>query len=85
MPQICEFFGIVIYLYFSEHNPPHFHAIYAEHEAEFDFNGSLVNGKFPPRAAGLVTEWALQRKRELSLNWTLASKKKTLRKIKPLE
>ena len=33
MPRLSEFYGIVIYMYFADHNPPHFHAIYAEHEA----------------------------------------------------
>ena len=35
MPRICEFFGVVIYMYYNDHRPPHFHAEYAEHEALF--------------------------------------------------
>jgi hypothetical protein len=30
MPEVCRFFGIVIRMYFDEHNPPHFHAIYGD-------------------------------------------------------
>lgn len=33
MPEICRFFGIVIYMYYDEHNPLHFHAVYGEYEA----------------------------------------------------
>ena len=35
MPRICEFFGVIIYMYYNDHRPPHFHAEYAEHEALF--------------------------------------------------
>ena len=33
MPEICRFFGIVIRMYFNDHDPSHFHAEYAEFEA----------------------------------------------------
>lgn len=33
MPEICSFLGIVISMYFDEHNPPHFHVRYNEHRA----------------------------------------------------
>jgi len=85
MPSVCEFFGITIYFYFSEHQPPHFHANYGEFWAEFDFEGTILNGKFPPRVAGLVMEWALLRNKELQEEWKLARLRKTLKKIKPLE
>ncbi|OGJ90025.1 MAG: hypothetical protein A2268_12655 [Candidatus Raymondbacteria bacterium RifOxyA12_full_50_37] len=85
MPSVCEFFGISIYFYFSEHMPPHFHANYGEYWAEFDFHGTILKGKFPPRVAGFVTEWALSRQEELGENWKRARLKKILKKIKPLE
>ena len=34
MPEICRFLGIIITMYFNEHNPPHFHARYGDHRAE---------------------------------------------------
>ncbi len=33
MPEICRFLGIVISMYFDEHNPPHFHVRYNEYRA----------------------------------------------------
>jgi hypothetical protein len=37
MPTISQFFGILIHMYIrGEHNPPHFNALYAEHEAQID-------------------------------------------------
>ena len=32
MPEISRFYGIVIKMFFNDHGPPHFHAIYGEHE-----------------------------------------------------
>jgi hypothetical protein len=35
MPQVSHFFGVVIYMYFNDHAPAHFHAEYGEHEAVY--------------------------------------------------
>ncbi len=32
MPEISRFYGIVIRMYYDEHNPPHFHARYGDDE-----------------------------------------------------
>ncbi len=56
VPRLSEFYGIVIYMYFADHNPPHFHAIYAEYEALIRIdNGSTMRGKIPRTALGLVS------------------------------
>lgn len=86
MPRICEFLGIVIYMYFSDHNPPHFHAIYGQFEAEILIkNGELWKGKLPPRALALVREWAIKYKDQLDRDWELAQDHEELRRIPPLE
>lgn len=37
MPEITRFYGIVIKIFFTkEHNPPHFHAVYGEHNGIFE-------------------------------------------------
>ena len=55
MPRLSEFYGIVIYMYFADHNPPHFHAIYGEHEALIAIDdGSVIGGDLPRTAARLV-------------------------------
>lgn len=44
----------VIYMYFADHNPPHFHAIYAEHEALIQIDdGTAIGGELPRTAARL--------------------------------
>ena len=86
MPKISEFFGISIYMYFEDHAPPHFHAHYAEFEALIRIDDfSVLRGSLPPRALGLVVEWAGLRKRELAEAWRQAQARQTLSKVLPLE
>ena len=55
MPTISEFFGIIIRMYYDEHNPPHFHAYYAEHEAMILIESlTVLKGSLPKRAKALV-------------------------------
>lgn len=57
MPEISRFFGIVIYIYYREHQPAHFHAVYGEFEALISVdNFTVLSGNLPPRALGLVVE-----------------------------
>ena len=59
MPEISRFYGIIIKMFFDDHNPPHFHALYGDHEVLIDINTFAVfAGHLPPRALGLVIEWA---------------------------
>ena len=57
MPEICRFYGIIIKMFFDDHNPPHFHAIYGKFEAIIDINNlAIISGRLPPRAFGLAME-----------------------------
>ncbi|MBU6141225.1 MAG: DUF4160 domain-containing protein [Proteobacteria bacterium] len=86
MPEISRFFGIVIYMHFNEHNPPHFHAKYAKHEALICINDfKILNGSLPPKALSLVIEWAGAHKKELLENWNELRQRHYPKKIKPLE
>jgi hypothetical protein len=73
MPTIAWFYGIAIRMYIREHAPPHFHAIYAEHEANVAIEtGEIIEGELPPAAARLVKEWTLARQEQLRENWRRA-------------
>ncbi|MCP9464418.1 MAG: DUF4160 domain-containing protein [Nitrospira sp.] len=86
MPEICRFLGIIITMYFNEHNPPHFHARYGNHKAEIAIETlSIIAGSLPPRVLGLVMEWAALRRRELMEDWELARRQVELKRIAPLE
>jgi hypothetical protein len=57
MPEISRFLGVVIGMFYSEHGVPHFHAVYGEHEASIEIDGTTVHGALPPRVLRLVLEW----------------------------
>jgi hypothetical protein len=44
MPIISTFFGIIIRMYFGDHNPPHFHVEFQGEKATFNFDGYLIAG-----------------------------------------
>lgn len=86
MPRVSEFFGIVIYMYFNDHNPPHFHAEYGEHEAIYEIDTlDVTRGSLPRRAHALVLEWATLHRSELRDDWERASTQKPLVEIEGLE
>lgn len=85
MPSISRFLGIVIYFYFRDHNPPHFHAQYGEFEAEIIIEDFIIDvGYLPPRVLGLVMEWASLHKDELMKNWERGRNGETFKQIAPL-
>ena len=86
MPTISKFYGILIQMYYDEHNPPHFHVIYGDYKAVIGIHDlTVMVGTLPPKAVGLVMEWATIHKAELLKEWDLAEKKQTLFQIEPLE
>jgi hypothetical protein len=73
MPTIAFFYGIAIRMYVRDHSPPHFHAVYAEYEANVSIDtGEVIEGALPRSAARLVKEWTLARNDQLRENWRLA-------------
>jgi hypothetical protein len=85
VPEIARFFGIVIKMFFDDHNPPHFHASYGDEEALIEIQTLTVfAGHLPPRALGLVIEWATLHRPELMNDWQRGQNKQSLLKIAPL-
>ena len=86
MPRISEFYGISVYIYYRDHNPPHFHAIYGDAEAVIEIRtGDILQGKLPRRAAKLVAEWCELHRDELQADWLLAEAQQPLLPIEPLD
>jgi hypothetical protein len=86
MPRISQFYGISVYLYYRDYAPPHFHPVYAEHEAEIDIaTATVIDGKLPRKATALVAEWANLHRQELQRNWDLARAGQPLERIEPLD
>jgi len=86
MPRICYFLGISIYMYWSDHPPAHFHAVYGDYGALVSIEtGEVIRGQLPRRVSKLIREWTQLYRRELLENWTLALTEQDLHKIPPLE
>ena len=85
MPEISRFLGIIIRMYYRDHDPPHFHAQYGEHEITMEIESGLVEGKFPRRALAAVLDWHELRQQELADNWDRARQEVPLQPIPPLE
>ncbi|HEX6750513.1 MAG TPA: DUF4160 domain-containing protein [Longimicrobium sp.] len=84
MPTISRFYGIVVYMNFGDHNPPHFHIRYQDQEALIEIQSGMVEGTMARRALQLVFEWADLHQQELLENWERARNRRPLVPIPPL-
>lgn len=85
MPTLSIFYGIVIQIYWTDHPPPHFHARYAEHEAQVDIRAvAILAGSLPKRARAMVLEWTREHQEELLAAWEVASAGGAPARIAPL-
>ena len=81
MPEITRFYGIIIKLFFGDHPPPHFHAIYGEYNGVFDIETmKMIEGDLPSRASKMVLEWGTHHQQELLEIWNTQD----FRKLPPL-
>ena len=86
MPEISRFYGIIIAMFHDEHNPPHFHARYGSDRISIRINDlSIIVGSLPPRALGIVMEWASIHQEELMQNWARALNYQPLEPVEPLK
>ena len=85
MPTISMFFGLIIRMYFEDHNPPHIHVEYKEYDAVYDLNGTLKSGSMPSAQNKLIAAWCEIHGEELLANWELCKRGELPYSIKPLE
>jgi hypothetical protein len=85
MPTISVFYGILIRMFFNDHEPPHFHARYGEFEATIEIGTvRIMEGRLPQRALSLVQEWGMMHREELLDNWKRCRAKAAPERIEPL-
>ena len=85
MPELSRFLGIVILMYFNDHNPPHFHVEYNEFEAAIMIDTlGIMQGQLPSKVFSLVVEWASLNQAELLANWHSIRTTGVYRRIDPL-
>ena len=85
MPILSMFYGVIISMFYKDHNPPHIHIQYAEYKAIVDFNGDILEGELPVKQRKLIEAWIVLHQDELYANWQLAKDKQSLFKIDPLK
>jgi len=86
MPIISKFFGVVIRMFYDEHNPPHIHVEYQNKKAIFDFSGNVLRGDLESRTATrLAREWIDIHISDLQEDWELAKFGKEIKSITPLK
>lgn len=82
MPEISRFYGIAVFMFFIDHNPPHFKVRFADFEANILIsNGNILDGDLPVSKLKLVSAWAEIHKEELMKMW----ESKEFHKIEPLK
>ena len=85
MPEISRFYGIIITMYYNDHNPPHFHARYGDDVVLISIEDlEIIEGNFPSRASNMVVEWAKKNKSKLQENWDNIRNEKPVFRIDPL-
>ena len=86
MPEPSRFYGCIIAMFYNDHPPAHFHVRYGGHRATIAVvTLAVLQGVLPPRALGLVVEWASQHRDELRQAWQDARADRPLNPISPLE
>lgn len=86
MPRISYFYGITIRMFYADHPPPHFHAVYGGESAEIAIDTlEVIGGSLPRRSFALVLEWAALHRQELRVNWERCRRHEQTRQIAPLE
>ena len=84
MPEISRFYGLIIYMNFKDHAPPHFHVWYGNYKAIVTIIDGIVKGEMPQRALKMIFEWLEIHQADLMKDWELAQKGEELMKIEPL-
>ena len=86
MPEVSRFYGIVIQIFYGDHPPHHFHALYAGSAAKIAIDPlQIIDGSLPKRALDLVFDWASVHQPELRAAFDRAAALQAPGKIAPLE
>jgi len=86
MPVISQFYGILIRMFYNDHVPAHFHAVYGEYELIVGISPiTILEGKAPNRVRSMILEWTALHQEELSENWNRCRQGEQPSPIAPLE
>jgi hypothetical protein len=74
-PTITRFNdGLILKIFWREHNPPHVHAIHGEFDGEFDIEtGRMLLGDLSKKDQKIVAKWVSQNSEDLRKAWDTQS------------
>lgn len=84
MPTVSRFYGIVVFMNYNDHEPPHFHARYQDGEVTVEIETGIVRGVMSKRALRMIFEWSDNHREDLLDNWDRARERRPLNQILPL-
>lgn len=85
MPEICRFYGIIIYLYWKDHNPPHVHFHYGNYKCSISVIDRVVDGQAPAKVIAKVNEWIDQNEDAILALWEKAQRGEKIGRLEPLK
>lgn len=85
MPEICRFYGIIIFLYWKDHNLPHVHFTYGDYACSISIIDRVVDGTAPAKVIAKVTEWLDLHETEILNLWEKAQRGEKIGKVEPLK
>ncbi len=85
MPEISRFYGIIISLFWRDHNPPHIHFSYGDFECTISVIDRIVQGCAPSKVIVKVNEWMDLHEQEILSLWEKAQRGEELNRIAPLK
>ncbi|BEU86588.1 DUF4160 domain-containing protein [Selenomonas sp. TAMA-11512] len=88
MPELSRFAGMIIYMFFrdiGQHQKPHVHVYYGEHEAVIAVDGELLAGSLPRKQLKMITGWLSFHEDEAYKAWNLAVQGEHFDKIPPMK
>jgi hypothetical protein len=84
VPEISRFYGLIVFMNYGDHDPPHFHARYGDQEVIIEILTGVVRGQMAKRALRMLFEWSESHQQELMDNWNRARERSPLLGIAPL-
>lgn len=85
MSEISRFYGVIITIYWYDHNPPHIHARYGSRQAKFSIkSGDVIAGSLARKETRYVQAWIERERTRIVRAWMRASEGLDPGKIKPL-
>lgn len=85
MPEISRFFGIILYLYWKDHNPPHIHFSYGGYACNISVIDRIMDGQAPAKVVAMVNKWLDLHEGEVLALWEKAQRGEPIGKVEPLK